>query len=176
MSTIRKGHSVCHPKGHSVYILEENNLITLVQSGFRHMHSTLTSLINITDWWLRNIDQGLVTGIVFIDLRKAFDIVNFEILLKRLKYYDVSDVELKWFTSYLHGRMQTVIIDGILSGSPPFTVGLQQGNIPGPLLFTLYVNELPKVAENCLTTMYADDTELEHAIKPQDIHENNHKQ
>ncbi len=133
------------------------------------MHSTLTSLINITDWWLRNIDQGLVTGIVFIDLRKAFDIVNFEILLKRLKYYDVSDVELKWFTSYLHGRMQTVIIDGILSGSLPFTVGLQQGNIPGPLLFTFYVNELSKVAENCLTTMYADDTELEHAIKPQDI-------
>ncbi len=65
---------------HFLTFLEENNLITFVQSGFRHMHSTLTSLINITDRWLRNIDQRLVTGIIFIDLRKAFDTVNFEIL------------------------------------------------------------------------------------------------
>ncbi len=108
------------------------------------MHSTLTSLITITDRWLRNIDQGLVTDIVFINLRKAFDTENFEILLKKLKYYGVSDVELKWFTSYLHGRMQTVIIDGSLSGSVLVTVGVPQGSILGPLLFTLYVNELPK--------------------------------
>ncbi len=104
---------------------EENNLIILVQSGFRHMHSTLTSLINITDRWLRNIDQGLVTGIVFNDLRKLlipFDTVNFEILLKKLIYYGVSDVERKQLTSYLHGRMQTVIIYGSLSGSLPVTV------------------------------------------------------
>ncbi len=57
-----------------------------------------------------------------------------------------------------------------LSGSLPLTVGVPQGSILGPLLFTLYVNELPKVAKNCLTSMYADDTELEHATKPQDIH------
>ncbi len=132
------------------------------------MHSTLTSLINIIDRWLRNIDQGLVTGIVFIDLQKAFDTVNFEILLKKLKYYGVSDVELKCFTSYLHGRMQTVIIDGSLSGSLPVTVGVPQRSILGPLLFILYVNELPRVAENCLTSMYTDDTKLEHATKPQD--------
>ncbi len=111
---------------HFSTFLEENNLITLVQSGFRHMHSTLTSLINITDRWLRNIDQGLVTSIVFIDLRKAFYTVNFAILLKKLKYYSVSDVELKWFKSYLHGRMQTVIIDGSLSGSLPVTVRVPQ--------------------------------------------------
>ncbi len=92
---------------HFSTFLEGNNLITLVQSGFRHMHSTLTSLINITDRSLRNIDQGLVTGIVFIDLQKAFDTLNFEIFLKILKYYGVSDVELKWFTSYLHGRMHS---------------------------------------------------------------------
>ncbi len=133
------------------------------------MHSTLTSLINITDRWLRNIDQGCVTGIVFIDLQKAFDTVNFEILLKKLKYYVVSDVELKCFTIFIPGRMQTVIIEGSLSGSLPVTVGVPQGSILGPLLFTLYVNELPKVAENCLTSMYADDIELEHATKPQYI-------
>ncbi len=65
--------------------------------------------------------------------------------------------------------MQTVIIDGSLSCSLPVTVGVPQGSILGPLLFTLYVNELPKMVENCLTSMYADDTKLEHARKPQDI-------
>ncbi len=65
--------------------------------------------------------------------------------------------------------MQTVIIDGSPSRSLPVTVGVPQGSILGPLLFTLYVNELPKVTENCLTSMYADDTEIEHATKPQDI-------
>ncbi len=65
--------------------------------------------------------------------------------------------------------MQTVIIDGSISGSLPVTVGVPQRSILRPLLLTLYVNELPKVAENCLTSMYADDTELEHATKPQDI-------
>ncbi len=130
----------------------------------------MTSLINITDRWLRNIDLGFVTGIVFIDLRKAFDTVNFEILLKKLKYYCVSDVELKWYLMWsLNSRMQTVIIDGSLSDSLPVTVGVPQGSILGPLPFTLYVKELPKVAETCLTSMYADDTELEHATKQQDI-------
>ncbi len=99
----------------------------------------------------------------------AFDTINFEILIKRLKYYGASYVELKWFTSYLHGRMQTVIIDCSLLGSLPVTVGVPQGSILRSLLFTLYVSELPNVAENCLTSMYADDIELEHATKPQDI-------
>ncbi len=65
--------------------------------------------------------------------------------------------------------MQTVIIDSSLSGSLPVKVRVPQGSILRPLLFTLYVNDLPKVAKNCLTSMYADDTKLEHATKPQDI-------
>ncbi len=83
-----------------------------------------------------------------------------------LKYYGISDVELQWFTSYPNGRLQTVIIDGSLSCSLPVTVGVPQGSILGPLLFTLYENELPKIAENYLTSMYVDDTELEHAKVP----------
>ncbi len=155
---------------HFSQFLENNNLLTLAQSGFRRLHSTLTSLIQCTDRWLRNIDKGLITGVVFIDLRKAFDTVNFEILLQKLQEYGVNGSELEWFSSYLHGRSQVVTIDGVLSESLPVTVGVPQGSILGPLLFVLYVNDLPEALDNCESNMYADDTEIEHATKPCDSH------
>ena len=85
--------------------LEDNNLLTVVQSGFRRFHSTLTSLIHVTDKWLR-IEKGLVTGVVFIDLHKAFDTVDFSILEKKLQGYGVQGIELQWFSSYVRDRTQ----------------------------------------------------------------------
>ena len=154
---------------HLSSFLEENNLLTIVQSGFRRLHSTLTSLIHVTDKWLRNIEKGLVTGVVFIDLRKAFDTVDFSILEKKLHGYGVQGTELQWFSSYLQGRTQVVSIDGELSEPLPVTVGVPQGSILGPLLFLLYVNDLPDVPLKCNTNMYADDTELDYATKPSDL-------
>ncbi len=74
--------------------LEQYKLISIVQSGFRKLHSTVTALLNVTDKWLRNIDQGLVTGVVFIDLRKAFNTVDINILLSKLSMFGISGVEL----------------------------------------------------------------------------------
>ena len=84
--------------------LEEHKLLTITQSGFRRLHSTVTSLLNVTSRWLNNIDKGLVKGVVFIDLRKAFDTVDTDILLAKLKGFGVTSIEHQWFWSYLTCR------------------------------------------------------------------------
>ena len=146
--------------------LDQYNLVTCVQSGFRSMNSTVTALLNVTDRWLENIDKGLVTGVVFIDLRKAFDTVDIGILLNKLSVFGVTSTEKDWFQSYLTGRMQSLAIGGQTSAPLPVTIGVPQGSILGPLLFMLYLNDLPSITDKCLSTMYADDTEIEHACEP----------
>ena len=114
------------------------------QSGFRRFHSTTTSLVNVTDRWLSNIDKRLVTGALFIELRKAFDTVDLQILLMKVQhYYGLSGTELKWFSSYVSDRLQSVSINGTLSGRLPLSVGVPQGSVLGPLLFILY--DLPNL-------------------------------
>ncbi len=90
--------------------LKEHNLLTIAQSGFRRLHSTVTSLLPVTDRWLMNIDKGLVTGVVFIDLQKAFDTVDVNILLAKLPSFDITGMEHKWFKGNLSGRSQLMVI------------------------------------------------------------------
>ncbi len=82
---------------HFTAFMEEHKLLTVVQSGLRRLHSTLTSLLNITDRWLRNIDRGLVTGVVFIDLHKALDTVDVDVLLAKLPSFGITGIEHQWF-------------------------------------------------------------------------------
>ena len=147
--------------------LEEHKLLTMVQSGFRRLHSTVTALLNVTTRWLHNIDNGLVTGVVFIDLRKAFDTVDIDILLAKLTSFGVAGIEHQWFRSYLTGRSQSVSVDGHLSDPLPVTIGVPQGSILGPLLFLLFLNDLPTVTEMCDSSLFADDTEIDSAAKPE---------
>ena len=82
----------------------DNNPLTSCQSGFRSLHSTMTALLEATNSWSVNIDNGLVNGVVFIDLKKAFDTIDHQIILQKLRNYGIDHCSLKWFKSYLTGR------------------------------------------------------------------------
>ena len=135
-------------------------LLSNAQSGFRPNHSTTTTLLDVQDYILKNMDSGYSTGVLFIDLKKAFDTVNHDILIRKLKQYGVDGNELLWFKSYLNNRVQTVNVDSTLSDFRSIDIGIPQGSILGPLLFIIFVNCLPYAVSQCKTVMYADDTSL----------------
>ena len=116
------------------------------QSGFLSMHSTTTALLETTNNWSINIDNGLLNGVLFIDLKKAFDTIDHEIILRKLANYGVDPNALRFFASYLCNRFQKCTVNGALSSASKLTCGVPQGSILAPLFFLIYINDLP----NCL--------------------------
>ena len=126
--------------------LNDNDLLANCQSGFRSLHSTLTALLEATENWSLNIDNSLINGVIFIDLKKAFDTINHNIIIRKLSNYGVDQKALRWFQSYLSNRSRKCSVNGHLSTASPITCGVPRGSIIGPLLFLVYINDLP----NCL--------------------------
>ena len=136
--------------------LQQSNILTNTQHGFRPLHSTVTALLKMTNQWYQNMDEGLMNGAVFLDLRKAFDTVDHDILLSKLHLYGVKGKAYDWFKSYLSNRTQYCQVNSKLSG--PRT--MITGSILGPLLFLIYINDLPSSLENADCDMFADDTQI----------------
>ena len=134
------------------------SILSEAQSGFRKSHSTISTLIKVTDDWLAAMDQGLYTGAVFIDLRKAFDTVDPYIMLKKLSNIGVPADCLQWFTSYLTDRRICTLFNSSTSAESNIEYGVPQGSILGPLLFIIYIDDIVKHLNHCSVHLYADDT------------------
>lgn len=161
---------VCEKVVHNQFTsyLHLNDRLTKTQSGNKKWHSTETSVIETTDTILKAIDQKMLTSVVFLDMSKAFDSVNHETLILKLRDVGASDPVIQWFGSYLNDRRQVVRIHSTLSEPLPIVCGVPQGSILGPLLFSIYTNDLSSAPQNCSVQSYVDDTKLVISFKMKD--------
>ena len=138
----------------------DNSLLIEDQFAYIKHQSTVNALHTLIDNTLCNINDGLITGIVQLDLRKGFDTINHYILLYKLEKYDINDNCLSWFKSYLSNRQQVVSCNGELSKFCSLSIGVPQGTILGPTLFVIYINDFSLDLGPVSVIRYADDTTI----------------
>lgn len=154
--------------------LENNELLPIVQSGFRGKHGTATALAKVTDDVITASDKGMGTVLVLLDFSRAFDCLNPTLLIAKMRYYGVSDLSCQWFQSFLSNRQQFVELQTeqgslVASSTRSISRGTPQGSILSPLLFVLYTSDLVARLKHCGVHLYADDTQLYYSLTPQDL-------
>ena len=130
------------------------------QHGFMPSRSCTSQLIGVLDKIGNFLDRGEQIDVIYLDMTKAFDRVNHELLLSKLRHFGFKNNLLNWFQSYLFQRRQQVTVLGSTSSSLPVVSGVPQGSILGPVLFLLYVNDLPDAVSSSTVATFADDTKL----------------
>lgn len=146
--------------------LEEKCLLNPCQSGFRSGHSCSTAMVNILEEIRQPFDRGFLTLLCLLDFSKAFDKVNHQILCWKLrKYFHFGSCAVKLVSSFLSNRFQRVVAGDKFSALKPLTQGVPQGSILGPILFCMFINDLPSVCRHVSIHLYADDVQL-HLSRP----------
>ena len=158
--------------------LGEHNILFNNQFGFRKNNSTSLAVIKITEKIKESIDNKKYACGIFIDPLKAFDTVNHSILLTKMEHYGVMGIAFEWFKSYFNNRKQYVYINGETSQLKDISCGVHQGSVLGPLLFLIYINDLPNISKVLYFFLFADDTnyyeaesteKLEHVMNEEQI-------
>ena len=126
-----------------VNYLDKNGLFSPNHHGSRYGHNTATALLQMYDQWVEEVESGLIVGVMMIDLSAAFDMVDHELLLQKLKLFGMDVQALRWVESYLTSRYQSVYVDGCLSPPQLVECGVPQGSILGPLFYILYTHDIP---------------------------------
>ena len=147
-------------KSRLLHYFTRNKLFNQVQFGFLAESSTQDAILHLTEKIYSNLHRKLSTLAVYVDFSKCFDTLNRSILLKKLAFYGIRGIPLELFKSYLNDRSQAVKVNNIVSDFKSINAGVPQGSVLGPILYLIYVNEIPNISDKFSTCLFADDTTL----------------